>query len=92
MTHSIYSAFGFIADLTKSTRENAATYLANMTVGDYFNRPTNMAFHELTSYLSPPKNLRSLLGLGLKFILNSCRNILWSDFAVKTLPRFNRDL
>ena len=31
-------------------------------------RPTNKAFHDLTTEISPPPNLRSLLGLGLKFI------------------------
>ena len=35
---------------------------------DYWLRPTNLAFHNLTSDESPPRNLRSLLGLGLKFI------------------------
>ena len=35
----------------------------------YFDRPTNMAFHDVTNKeINPPKNLRSLLGLGLKFI------------------------
>ena len=39
-----------------------------MTSFFYFFRPTNLAFHDLTTRLKPPANLRSLLGLGLKFI------------------------
>ena len=34
----------------------------------YFSRPSNMAFHDFTKWHNPPKNLRSQLGLGLKFI------------------------
>ena len=34
----------------------------------YYNCPTNCKFHDLTKFLKPPPNLRSLLGLGLKFI------------------------
>ena len=33
----------------------------------YFSRPSNLAFHDITTISKPPKNLRSLLGLGLKF-------------------------
>ena len=34
----------------------------------YFSKATNMAMHDLTSYIKPPSNLKSLLGLNLKFI------------------------
>ena len=37
----------------------------------YFSCPSHSAFHDCTSSLSP-KNLRSLLGLGLKFIPTPC--------------------
>ena len=33
----------------------------------YFDRPNNLAFHDLTTLITPPSNLRSLLGLGHKF-------------------------
>ena len=51
-----------------SIRHNATMHLGNMCTFDYWNRPTNQAFHNLTTVLTPPPNLRSLLGLGLKFI------------------------
>lgn len=58
----------------------------------YFTRPTNMAFHDLTTRLKPPKNLRSLLGLSLKFIPTPRSNVLWKQYERDILPRFSRDL
>jgi hypothetical protein len=47
----------------------------------YFNRPTNLAFHNLTSTLKPPHNLKSLLGLSLKFIPTPRRTTSWSSLG-----------
>jgi len=57
----------------------------------YFNRPTNMAFHDLTTKIKPPKNIRSLLGLSLKFIPRTRWSVPWSYFEGVSLPRFERD-
>ena len=38
-----------------------------MPVWYYLSRPSNLACHDLTTYIKPPANLKSLLGLGLKF-------------------------
>lgn len=81
-----------MADIHKTLRHNAADYLAQMSPWAYFNRPTNMAFHDLTSKINPPKNLRSLLGLSLKFIPRPRYNTPWPTYQDVTLPRFNRDL
>ena len=59
---------------------------------DYWNRPNNLAFHDLTSTLRPPPNLRSLLGLGLKFIptpyrTNSITTLLKRDNGLAYLDR-----
>jgi hypothetical protein len=51
-----------------------------------------MAFHDLTTRMKPPKNLRSLLGLNLKFVPNPSRNVPWATFEKVILPRFDRDL
>jgi hypothetical protein len=51
-----------------------------------------MAFHDLTTRLKPPKNLRSLLGLNLKFAPNPGRNASWATIKKDFLPRFDRDL
>lgn len=92
MDRQVFKAFGFLADTNKTTRHNAADYLAQMSPWAYFNRPTNMAFHDLTTKINPPKNLRALLGLSLKFIPCPRYNTPWSTYENITLPRFNRDL
>ena len=58
----------------------------------YFNRATNMAFHNLTTTISPQKNLRSLLGLSLKFIPNPRHNVPWTVFQTKILHRLTNEL
>jgi hypothetical protein len=40
----------------------------------------------------PPKNIRSLLGLNLKFVPNPSRNVPWATFEKVILTRFDRDL
>lgn len=65
--HKIKLAYGFTADPNCSINHNVSLQLQAMPIWYYFDRPTNLAFHDLTSFLAPPKNLRSLLGLDLKF-------------------------
>ena len=60
--------YGFVASPDLSSRHNAAIRMAALPSFEYWNRPSNQAFHNLTTLLSPPPNLKSLLGLGLKFI------------------------
>jgi hypothetical protein len=51
-----------------------------------------MAFHDLSLVLKPPKNLRSLLGLSLKFIPSPRVNVPWKAFEEHTCARFDRKL
>ena len=88
----IHSVFGFVADANLTIRHNAYNYLSTMPTWTYFNRPTNMAFHDLTTRLKPPPNLRSLLGLSLKFIPNPRYNVSWDDYKNITIPKLIRDL
>ena len=60
--------FGFVGDPTISKRHNASITQAKMPTWYYFLRPSNMAFHDSHETTQTTKNLRSLLGLGLKFI------------------------
>ena len=60
--------FGFVADPKKTLLHNVSSALANTPTWYYFSRPSHLAFHDFTQQKQPPKNLRSLLGLGLKFI------------------------
>ena len=60
--------FGFVADPNKTLLHNASSTLAHTPTWYYFSRPSHLAFHDFTRSKQPAKNLRSLLGLGLKFI------------------------
>ena len=55
----------------------------------YFSKATNMAMHDLTSYLQPPANLKSLLGLNLKFIP---RRSSTTDDLDESIQRFNQQI
>lgn len=63
-----------------------------MSTWNYFHRPARLAFHDLTTQIRPPPNLRSLLGLGLKFIPNPRKNTPWSAFLKTTLPKMRRSI
>ena len=63
----IRSSYGFVANYELSIRHNAYNHLSKMPTWYYFTRPSNLAFHDITTTSKPPSNLRSLLGLGLKF-------------------------
>jgi hypothetical protein len=86
----IMDTFGFFTDVTKSRRPNAATYLSTMHPWAYFSRPSNMAFHDLSTVIKPPKNLRSLLGLSLKFIPSPRTNVPWTAYEDHNFARFDR--
>ena len=82
-------AYGFASNPSLSISHNVSLQLQVMPIWYYFDRPTHLAFHDLTTNLSPPKNLQSLLGLGLKF----CPAPRFSHSSVaKSFERFRRDL
>jgi hypothetical protein len=58
----------------------------------YFSRPTHLAFHDFTLHKTPPKNLKSLLGLGLKFIPTPSNTNSWSKIKSSGLDRLKRSL
>ena len=55
----------------------------------YFSKPSNLAFHNLCTRLQPPPNLRSLLGLGLKFC--PAPKYTFHD-TISTLIRFSKNM
>ena len=76
-TKKLILQFGFAADPTLSTCQNASITLATTPTWNYFSHTSNLAFHDFTKNINL-KNLQSLLGIGLKFIptpslTNSCR-------------------
>ena len=58
----------------------------------YFSRPTNMAFHNFTTYINPPANIRALLGLGLQFIPTPFQTTPWTRMQHTTFQRLQRDI
>jgi len=46
---------------------NARCHLGSMPMWYYFQRPSNLACHNLATKFKPPPTFRSLLGLGLSF-------------------------
>jgi hypothetical protein len=63
----IAQVYGFVGNHLQTPRHNAAIYFANLPLWYFWERPLNTACHDLTTTTRPPRNLQSLLGLGLKF-------------------------
>ena len=91
INNKIKTTCGFIADVNKSISHNSSIYLSSMKASIYFNSPRKMAFYDLTSNITPPTNLRSLLGLILKFISTLKLNLPWREFESSSLKLFNDD-
>ena len=85
---NVKNAYGFIADPKLTTSHNANLQLGKMLSWFYFDRPRHLAFHDMTS-CATPMNLRSLLGLNLKFCpipRHTTRS------GTESLTRFRKDL
>ena len=63
-----------------------------MPAWSYFERPTNFAFHDLTTFIKPPPNLKSLLGNSLKYIPTQRFTNNFTKLSTESLTRLNRDL
>ena len=88
--NKIKQQFGFVADPNKTLLHNASSTLAHTPTWYYFSRPSHLAFHDFTRSKQPAKNLRSLLGLGLKFIpIPRCTNT-WKKLKELSMPKFQR--
>ena len=84
--------FDFVADPKKTLLHNASSALANIPTWYYFSRPSHLAFHDFTQQKQPPKNLRSLLGLRLKFIPTPHLTNIWTKLEKTTMPNFQRTI
>ena len=63
--------FGYVADPYLPKWRNMENAISHMTPADYFNRPNQMAYHDLCRTKKPPDGIGSTLGLGLKFCVQS---------------------
>ena len=90
ITNKIKQQFGFVADPKKSLLHNASSTLATTPTWYYFSRPSHLAFHNFTQQKQPAKNLRSLLGLGLKCIPTPRRTNTWAKLKETSMPKLQR--
>ena len=63
--------YGFLADPIKPVRSNMEDYLRSLTVHEYLSIPLNRSCHNLILKIPLPSGIRSLLGLGSNFCLQS---------------------
>lgn len=65
------SSYGDALDPQQPLWTNVNTALANMNPNRYFARPSNMAYHNLCTKITPPPGCASLLGLGHKYCIQT---------------------
>eukprot|EP00957_Ditylum_brightwellii_P165787 12621977-Ditylum_brightwellii.AAC.1 len=96
ITKKLESKFRFPADINVTTRENAASIMGLYPKWYYFNRPTNMAFHNLTAMAKtstiPVQQIKFLLGLGLKCCPTPRYTTRKKPIRDTTLTQFRRNL
>ena len=90
VTNKVKQQFGFVADPNKTLLQNASSTLAHTLTWYYFSRPSHLAFHDFTQRKQPAKNLRSLLGLGLKFFPTPRCTNTWNKLKELSIPKFQR--
>ena len=69
LEEQIRASYGFSPDPALSTRQNAQRVLGDTPASEYFNSPSNLAFHDLAGGAHLPRATRSVLGLSLKHVV-----------------------
>ena len=82
--------YGYKADSLNPPWENVKTIIGNMKKNTYFHRLNTNSYHNLCTNLKPPDGIGILLGLGLKFCIQTQRPI--SASIDKSIDRFTRDV
>ena len=90
ITNKIKQQFGFVADPKKTLLHNASSTLATTPTWYYISRPSHLAFHDFIQQKHPAKNLRSQLGLGLKFIPTPCCTNTWTKLKEISMLKLQR--
>lgn len=85
--------FGFVPDTTKDLWQNKILVLGSTRTSEYFSRLKTIAFHNLCEEgLELPSGIRNLLGLGLKFCIESPKPSSQIPLLHRSLDRFTRSL
>ena len=69
----LFTSFGFKSNPNLSKWINLKQVLAEMRTTTYYARNNTSSYHNLCSTITPPDNIGSLLGLGLKFCIKNRR-------------------
>ena len=69
--HRCISYYGYASDPQQPLWTNVNTALANMNPNRYFAWPSNMAYHNLCTNITPPPGCANLLRLGHKFCIQT---------------------
>ena len=77
--------------MSLSPAQDAIRILGEYRPGTYFDRPVNLAFHDLTPNKILPQAAREVLGLSLKFI-ETPRVTTGGQTIYNTFERFDRDV
>jgi hypothetical protein len=80
---------GFVADPEATFWDNRNRILGEMNTYKYFSKPTKISFHDLCQYSKPPQGIQNLLGLGLKYCLETPRP--WQDLR-KSMYQFQHSV
>jgi len=84
----IMRQYGFIADTTKTKRQNILRILTSKLANEFTNLPPKLAFHDLTTNEKIPKTTKNILGLGTKFcIINKKPIYNWIKDAQQRITR-----
>jgi hypothetical protein len=73
LASTAHRVYGFLPDPSKNFWENRLRILGETTPFHYYSRPSNMSYHNLCTDAKTPPGIASLLGMGLKFCIESAR-------------------
>ena len=86
----IYRNFSFVPDPDLPPWTKVEDHLLKIPLCKYYNRLAGENFHDLCLYNHPPHNSGELLGLGLKFCIQSRRP--YSKPMTESFDRLERDI
>ena len=64
----VKDSYGFVPDLSSSTRQTLIRVLRDMSPSTYFERPHHLEFHDFTPGRQLPPEAKLILGLSYKFV------------------------
>ena len=79
----------FLANPHSSSKSNLVSFLKQLSIDDFLSIPTNLSCHNLLFAVPPPPGIKSLLGLGSNFCLQSRSS---ANSIQHTIDRYTNDV